>query len=420
MKDAMKKKSDTGAFQAPNVFFSLIVSAMVLLLSALPDARAIAPSNKFQVIRSALVVKGDFSAARNAAVAESLAAAVDTAVMALLPRDTLIKQFKTVSKAFSGKADQFIQEYKVLTESVVGSEYRVFIEAVVRTDKIQEHLFNAGIMEARQKLPKVLLLIAESPRSGSDPVFRPPDATNTLPPSTEAGIYEAMIEKGHSIIRPAIDAPQLLKTFPASETAFSDTDALELGKRLEAEVVVLGKSLVRPKSQIPSGSGSSPGDLSIRALRTDTGEEIAVVSQRFHIPDSDDDKAFADALFSAGRLGAADLSDRIAQKWSRKTEAIASISLQMRGTDRLENFVTFRRALVELPGVKNMRIEEIQTNEAKIRVDFQGPSSTLANTLARSVFEAFEVLILETAPDRILLALSHRKPDTDTAPAETQ
>jgi len=417
----MKKKPDTGAFQAPDLFMSLIVLSIALLYIAIPDARATATSNKFQVIRSALVGKGDFSAARNAAVAESLAAAVDASVMALLPRDTLIKQFKTVSQAFSGKADQFIQEYKVLTESLVGSEYRVFIEAVVRTDKIQEHLFNAGIMEVRQKLPKVLLLIAESPRSGNDPVYRRPAAIHTSPPTTEGGIYEAMIEKGHSVIRPAIDAPQLLETFPASKTAFSDTDALELGKRLEAEVVVLGKSLIRPKLQTPSASGTTPrGDLSIRALKTETGEEIAAVSKQFHVPDLDDAKAFADALFSAGRLGAADLSDQIAQKWSRKAESIASISLQVYGTQHLGNFVTFRRALAGFPGVKNMRIEEIQANEAKIRVDFQGTASTLANALVRSVFEAFEVLILETAPDRVLLALSPRKPNTDTAPTETR
>jgi len=367
------------------------------------------------------VLKGDISAARNAAVADSLSAAVDAAVMTILPRDALVRNFKTIGETLAGKSDQFIQEYKILTESVVGSEYRVFIEAVVWTDRIQEHLFKAGIMEARRDLPTVLLLFTGMPSpEAALPMEEADTSAPPAPPSGESGVFEALTAKGYTVLRPVPADPEPFGTPRFQDTARTDEDALEMGKQMHADVVVLGKGVMEQKPRFSTEPGYRPeGMILLRALKIDTGETIAEVPQRFILPEAEGAETTA-AFYTAARLAGKTLSDEIARNWILETESVATVMLSVRGTRRLGNFVAFRRTLAALPGVKKMQMEEILADEAVIRVEFEGKAPALADALAQTEFETFEVLILETAPDRILLALSHRESDTEMTPSETR
>jgi len=369
------------------------------------------------------VVGGDFSAARNKAVADSLASVVDTAVMALLPRDALVRQFKTIGEALSGKAGQFIQEYKVLTESMTGTEYRVFIEAVVWTDRIRRHLFEAGIAEARRQLPKILLLIAETPPEGGEPLLIRPETPGAFSSFTEAGVHEVLVEKGYSVLHPDWKASGLAALFPAPAKNISDADVLEWGKRLGAEVVIFGIGTTAFKeaaSDTPAPDTAQGGIVKARALRVDTMEAIAETEQTASAAHAEPSVSRSEALKSAGRLAGDQLAEAIARNWAEKESAVISVALQVRGTEHLGNFVTFRRVLVGLSGVKQMQIEEIRGDEAVIRVAFQGSPEALADALAGIVSESFEVLILEVTPDRILLKLSHREAETETPTAESR
>lgn len=403
-------------------FVASVFSALVL--SFLPAAHAEPPqpssSNTFQVIGNGPVLKGDISAARNAAVADSLSAAVDAAVMTILPRDALVRNFKTVGETLADKSDQFIQEYKILTESVVGSEYRVFIEAVVWTDRIQNHLFKAGIVETRRDLPTVLLLFTGMPSPEAALPMEEADTSAPTPLSAESGVFEALTAKGYTVLRPAQADPEPFGTPRFQDTARTDEDALEMGKQMHADVVVLGKGVMEPKPRFPTEPGYRPeGMILLRALKIDTGETIAEVPQRFILPEAEGVKTTA-AFYTAARLAGKTISDEIAQNWIRETESVATVMLSVRGTRRLGNFVAFRRTLAALPGVKKMQMEEIRADEAVIRVEFEGKTPALADALAQTEFETFEVLILETAPDRILLALSHRESDMELTPSETR
>ncbi len=367
------------------------------------------------------MVKGDISSARSAAVSDCLNAAVDTAVLAILPREALVRHFKAAGEALAGDSSRFIQEYKVFTETLIGSEYRVFIEAVVRMDRVRQHLFDAGIAEVRGKLPKVLLLIAEPPRTGGDPVFGWQAAAEGNPPFSEAGIYEVMTEKGHPVVRPSVEIPIFPDILTDGRTDLSDADALELGRRLEVEVVVFGKGVIEPGIEPSADAGySRKGTVTVRALRVDIGEEIGSVLESFTAQNPEDAKAQTEALLGAGRLAGAAVSDSIARQFAQKDHTAVLISLVVSGTHRLGNFVAFRRALVALPGVKKMQIEEIRAEEAVIRVAFLGTAQALANAIAATVFETFEVLVLETTPEQILLALSHREQDPVLIPSQTE
>ena len=103
----------------------------------------------------------DMSASQRAAVDDSLAAAVTAALTDLIPPQTAVGNFQVISEAILSKADRYIIDYKVLTESIHAKDHRVMVKVNVSLKRLTRALNSAGIPISQKQYPRILFCIAE-------------------------------------------------------------------------------------------------------------------------------------------------------------------------------------------------------------------------------------------------------------------
>ncbi len=354
------------------------------------------------VIGSARIYKKNVAAARNQAIAGGLMSAVDAVVMKFLPKDTIVKEFKAINDVLFDSANEFIQDYKVLGEAVAGKKYRIIIQVSVMSGKLRDRFTNAGIVVTETTLPTVLFLLAEQkiedvfPRYwwGEDPMF--------IPAVVETVISAEFEEKQFEIITHGVILSGDVGDVSERSIDLSNQQAAEIGNYMEAEVVIVGKAWA---DRIPNTMGgdvnSYKGYVQIRAIRTDTGEVLADMDNTFVATNSDDTKGGQDAIEGAAALAGSELASKVMENWKKAVQSVEKLELRVEGTKNLGNFVTFRRAIRDIDGVKSIKLTEIMADEAALEVYFEGPAKAFAKAIMLKPFGTFGIHISEVAQGQI-------------------
>jgi hypothetical protein len=186
----------------------------------------------------------------------------------------------------------------------------------------------------------------------------------------------------------------------------SNKEAVELGKRLKADIILVGTAIAQV---LPDTMGATVrsfrADLSIRVIRTDTGEEITSMDQQSTEVSTDDVSGGRDALSKAGTLVGKALAPRIAQAWKNSETTSGQIQIFVNGTSNLGSFVSLRKSLAQIPGVTNLRIKETMTDEALILVDYKDSAQDLAGAIMQKSFDNFRINIFEVGQKHISMDL---------------
>ena len=358
------------------------------------------------VISTGKIIKENTAKAREEAIANSLVSAIDKVAVELLPPESLIENFQKLNEALYGRTSQFIQDYKVLTEFLIEKNYRVIVEASVSISSLKELLANAGIVLDQQALPRILLLISEKNLEDSMPRYWwGKDSTYTGSFSLSA-LAETMMAKGF----PVIDSNIVPQKNPVEDVydkpTLNNGEAVDLGLQLQAEVVIVGESVA---NKMPNVMGESiktfKGTVTVRAIRTDTDAEIATIMQTSVKTNSDEFIGNRDTLFAAGVLAGQELASQIVAAWQKEGKPPNMIEIKVEGAGNLANLVEFRRIVRDIPGVKDLQMKEMTSNEATMMVGFQGSAKELANAVMLETFESIGINIYEVSQNHLKIAL---------------
>jgi hypothetical protein len=150
---------------------------------------------------------------------------------------------------------------------------------------------------------------------------------------------------------------------------------------------------------------SFKGIVSARAIRTDTGEEIAATKQTAVKANSDEIAGIREALATAGVQAANELALQIADAWQKDTQEPSMVEILLEGTGNLANFVKFRTMLSHMTGVSEMQIKEMKSDQAIIVVFFQGSAKELADALILKTFETIGINIYEVSENHLKIEL---------------
>ncbi|MBN2567931.1 MAG: hypothetical protein JXB42_00725 [Deltaproteobacteria bacterium] len=93
-----------------------------------------------------VIINEDIAGARTNAIADSLRKAVEGAVGGLVDSEVLARHFETVNSAIFSKPRNYIQNYRIVKESVDGILYTVQIKASVSVGSIKRDLKNLGLL----------------------------------------------------------------------------------------------------------------------------------------------------------------------------------------------------------------------------------------------------------------------------------
>jgi hypothetical protein len=350
----------------------------------------------------------DVAGARDRAIADALQGVVERAVGLVISQASVVEDFQLLSDRVYDQTEAFIDDYKVLTESKSGQYYRVMVRATVSMSAIKDRLQSIGILVVHKGLPTIMFFLSEQNIGEPSPKYwwgQSPLSTHLS--VTEKALSEYMREKGFVIAdRAALDRDvQLGPEYMGSE--LSDAAAVRLGKELGADLVIIGKAVVRYSGYVlDKDMRPIQARVSTRAVRTDSGMAIALSEGTGAALHSDDRVGGTEALNLSASVVARDLVRQIVAKWRKDVSQPVLVELVVKGIREYADFVRFRTHLRnDVRGVRNVYLRGIRAGEAKMDVDFMGNAKTLADELMFQRFENLVVNISEVSEKGVILEL---------------
>jgi hypothetical protein len=390
------------------VFFSLVV----LYPPAVVQGENQIPAKTVVVTGTGKIHQKNSARAREEAIADSLVSAVNRVAVELFPLESLVRNFQAFNEMVYGNTDRFIQNYKVLAEVPSTNSYRVMVQATVSINTLEKLMSSAGILLEEKPLPKILVLISDQNLSNRLPKYWWGQEKYFSESSSSTALAKPIKTKGFPIIDPNIII-QNTRIDPIYDTPdLNDTQAVNLGLSLQAEVVIVGKSVA---SSGPNIMGkrirSFKGMVSARAIRTDTGSEIATTMKTSVTTNIDEIAGTRDVLSRAGSLAGEDLASQILAAWQKHEEQSNRLEIIIAGTGDIANFEKLRRFINSISGVKNVQIKELTPNDATLMVDFQGIAKEFADALMLKSSKSMRFNIYEISHDRLRIELTPVKPE---------
>ena len=356
-------------------------------------------------IGSSRIVGDDRSVSRDQAVEDALVTATYQVLIGLLPQEVLSTGFQGINNSIFARTDQFINGYKVLTESVQGKSYRLLIQADVSTLRVKDVLKNAGIWVDQQQMPRVLICVAEKSADEIDVRNWWGEQAQISPNITTSVLARDLAVQSYIIIQP--DRARLSKVYPWDLSA---SDAVALGRIYDADVVVAGTALAEPSSNTMGGTMRSfRGSVLVSAFRVSDGQQIA--HSRRNVLSAAQESADGEraSLSQAAAQAGAELSDMIRDAWRSQGAGNFQLEVLVEGTGgKMASFVKFRGTLSTMSGVDNVQLKEMSTNDALLLVAYQGSARSLADALLLQSFDSFGIDITEVGLNSIRVQLTGR------------
>ncbi len=353
----------------------------------------------------------DLPSAKNAAVAECLLSAVETAALDLLPVQRLEENFPAVSDMLSSRRNEFIRDYKILREVKTENHFRVLVQVTVDLDRLAEGLSSAGAAVTPEEMPRILFLISEKDaddisfqywwRKGK-PLFMSDSAARPM--------KRILYEKGFGVIDPEQISSDFFDDLKLN-AVLTDNEAVLLGLRLNADVVICGRAVAEETSnRMGEDIRSFKSTLDVNAIVTATGERIAPIRTSAIAADRDASLGSRQALSDAGEQAGIILASRILSKWHALKETAGEIRLNIRGAEGLPALVAFRNALKDIPGVTAQQTIEMTPDSAVLSVQYRYTPQTLADALVLKTFTDFGINIYEIGEDFLSIEFVSRQP----------
>jgi hypothetical protein len=350
-------------------------------------------------------IKGaDVLAGRNDAIADSLVMAVIQELNNMMPPQTMEGHFQELSQVILPRTDQFVADYKMLTEATYGSTHRVMVKVTVSVRRLKEALNQAGIYIGSRPYPHVLYCIAEKLIGdmgyqywwSGQPRQREDVATDTI----------TTMAKGKGFI---VTSPPMGQAMQAYPPELSAAEAVALGQQLQADVVVVGQAVANETPNTMGASRSFRGDVTLNAYSVRNGRQIGHSQQVAAVTGDDPDAGGRQAVADAARAAGQAVTAQIAQAWFATGAGGAQIEVYVEGIGgHIADFVKLRGALSTISGVDKVQRKEMQSDAAVLLVAYQGSARALADSLMRQSFDTFGLNIAEPEGNTIHLKIVPR------------
>jgi hypothetical protein len=390
-------------------YWRVVAVAMTLMLtfSVAAFAQQRVQNKTYVVVGTSKIYGGNIQAAREAAISESLVSAVALMTEEVLEVSSLIEYFPQVNQIIYAKPDAYVLDYKVLTETDADNNYRVLVKARVAGDKIAKRLSSADILRAKVDLPAVLFFISEQNLQQDAPQYWWGKQMGGFEAITEATMADILKARGFAIVNHrGVDIGKTTDLGNGATPTLSDEAAINIGTRLQADVIIVGTSIASPTASIMGDELKSfKAILNARVLRTQNSEELANISRISVTANINEAAGGREALTMVATLAGDDLAAQLDAAWRRLAERPAQVEVFVEGTGNLANFVKFRRALTGISGVEGIRVKEIKPNETTLIIDYKGKAEELAEALMRQNFENFGINIYEISNQILKIAL---------------
>jgi hypothetical protein len=370
--------------------------------SAIPatiaDAEDLGPQKTVEVVGTSPFSESDPAAMRETALQNGLRAAVVEVATEAVGAQFFAGNAAAIRKTLLAKSQRFILSYRVIEEGRVDETYQVLVQAAVSVGLIDETLRRTGIIRQAESLPAVLFLTSQQSLEKEIPRYWWSGTSQDEEFAAENAMVQALAESGFEIVRRSAPGVRVAAARQRFTPDPKDRAAADIGLRIGADVVVVGRSSALATSG-PGAQGprTFTATASLRALEVPSADLLAQTAENFVTVDTDDHAGAIKALAGVGEKAGRSLAALLRPAWINRANKAPALRLEVEGTRALRDFVRFRKILKVTVGIRGIQLERLQANQAVISVDMDGDAQALAAKLMANQYPSFRVDIYEVS-----------------------
>lgn len=325
----------------------------------------------------AVISGGNTLVARDAAVNDALRKAVEQAVGLLVSSETMVQDYQVLNDNVYTKTQGYVRDYNVLREGQVQDTYQVTVHATVAMGEIRNDLDALGLLMVKVEKPRILFLITEKGLGLDNDTLRVVEGDDSEMPAAESSMKEVFLNKGFQVvdISASPDVPG------GSSSGLSRDRARRIGRGLNAELVVKGKSVVTEGMRLAGSTiGSYLADISVDVIRVDDGTVLASAKGHGASRHISKTSGGVDASARAASEAADKLIEQIIAKWTRGN----TVTIRIAGLADYTKTADFKNILKKnIRGVVNIYQRRFEDGTAVFDLDVKVPAQQIADDLAR-------------------------------------
>lgn len=391
----MNNRSTIVLFILTTVFFSVALNTTALAMEVRAKGYATIYAN-------------DRAAARDRALEDAQRKAVEQAMGTMISSESITQNYQLIDDRILSISSGYIKTYRIVSESAAGGELEIEIAAEVGMEKLSDSLQAIKSLIRRMNRPKIMVLIAEQSIREEGQTDGDQGTKNVVLSATSLGIAEnALIEYFHAKGFDFVDRQALAGQIEVADplTLVNDNERIrKIANLTDAQVVIFGRAQARTGGKV-SGIYSGQANISLRALKTDTGEIIAASTAHAAVPFVDPSTANTKALADAATRISQKLMDQILRQWQRESGGTRNVALTIKGVSYAE-VRKFRSWLPKyVRGVKSIHQRSMQGDTAELDIDMQGSAQNLADELSEKKFIDKTIEVLDLLPNKVNIEL---------------
>lgn len=383
----------------------LVILVAVLLILVIG---AFAQSKEIKAKGFGTIYGDNKAAARDKAIEDAQRKAVEQAMGTMISSESVTKNFQLVSDRILSLSSGYIEKYRVISEKEVDGEVEVEIAAIVGMSKLNDSVQAIKNLIRRMDRPKIMVLIAEQSIREEGQQLSEKSRGDVVLSSTSLGVAEnVLIEffraKGFDFVDRQALAGQIEIADPL--TLVNDKERIKkIANLTDAQVVIFGQAQARTTGEV-QGIYSGQANISLRALKTDTGEIIAATNAHAAVPFVDPSTANTKALSEAAKKISQKLMDQILSQWQSESTGLRSICLVIKGV-KYADVKKLRSWLTKyVRGVKSVHQRYVKEGMAELDLDIQGSAQNLADELSEKKFQKKTIEVLDLLPNKVSIEL---------------
>ncbi|MCM2283542.1 MAG: hypothetical protein NDI81_02115 [Desulfobacula sp.] len=341
--------------------------------------------------------------AKQGAISDALAAAVQNAIPELLTNQVLASNLDFLYSDILSRPSDFIITYRVLGDVQSKNASLVAVESRVNLELLQKTLTQAKILDAVKDKPVLMFFISEKTLSEDQPRYwwgSDPDSYASL---VEAVMIEQMTRDGFVIAGTAPDRPDPA-FYDIIFHSMEDIDAARrFGREMKADMIIFGHAAASLAINRMGEEKTFDAQILMEAYDVLTGEKKIVSTVQAVAKSDSEAEGHKQALASAANLSAKDLTEKINAYWAQTLRKEASFDLSLSGDNFLPRFIALKQRLREMPEFTSMLQKEVGSNSALVQIVYKGSPSRFADAVMLKTFDAFGLEITDVANERVTL-----------------
>lgn len=288
---------------------NLVFAAVFVLLAGVSGGEAVhaAVTQTLRSTGTGVIVGQDQASAFEQAKKAALREAVEQAAGTLITSTTRLESFAALSDDISLQTTGFVRKYTVVSQGATDAHtFQVTLDAEVDLGQLHRQLEAKNLLIEEAGDPPLLCLGREEVAGEQE---------------VRWGVVAEELEKGLK------RASSHFSLVPSGNLHWDESSALQLARTQGAEVLVTGKAVVRPlpSVKIPSGGelkqlgiSSAAAEVEVRLQWVDTGEVVAVLTQKSRAADHSFEAAARKATRQGVERLAPELVKRLLADWQQR------------------------------------------------------------------------------------------------------